>query len=297
MQTTQNEFIRNVAQESLDACLRNDLASHPETSERHHLYMLIDMGRLPETLRHDTTQKLKAFETLSLLANPQYAELEAYSALLVYDPDDRADALLDAWGGCNSNIVSAWIVSKLYARPLATHLRQAAFAVDTDKTSYLLRWYDPLITPVLHRLADQEWVCNFFNPIVGWWYPVSTPKEETWSRITGAGDTRGVQIPPPRLTEELWEALENDPFPYRLLNILEENAPSVFESDCYGVRLAKVEAILETGKKHGLNKQIDLSVYVLSLLEAPERADEVRWQVAVQEAAADRAPLETYFTD
>lgn len=300
---TPNESTERIDQKSLPDALRADLASAPENSRPYTLYLLIDMGRLPDELRPEVLEKLKAFKFFSLVKDARdkrYEGLEAHGPLLVADSANNANnvkPLLEAWGECNSNIVSAWITSNVRADILATHLRRARFAVDANDKHYLLRWYDPLITPVLHRLAEKEWVRMLLFPILGWWYPIATPTEETWHRIGGDAHMTIHRIMPPlRMTEELWAALESDPFPYQLLSFVEEKLPSVFDADCYGVRLAKIEELLDVGKKQGLStRNDDLTVYVLALLEEPARATEPRWQAALNAAVAGFTPLKTYF--
>ncbi|MCL2876778.1 MAG: hypothetical protein FWF12_10965, partial [Betaproteobacteria bacterium] len=167
------------------------------------------------------------------------------------------------------------------------------FAWDMDKSRYLMRYYDPLITPVLHRLADKQWKTWFFGPVIAWWYPVASPTEETWSRIEGYGEAVPHDPVQLILTEELWDALSSDPFPFRLLNLMEQKFPSRFSSDCYGVRLAKVEDVLASGRKYGLKTSDDLTIYALALLEEPGRANDPRWQAAVRMAAMSDESLKT----
>jgi hypothetical protein len=291
----QDEQIRNVNLKDLVGLLRNDMKPQPENSvTAGHPYALIDMGRLSDDLRKDVAKKLEGFQYIPLLNDPRYEQLKWHGALLVYSSKSD-DALLDEWGNCNGDIISAWIVSKLHEQVLTGHLRNATFAFDEDEARYLLRYYDPLITPVLHRLADETWVQWFFSPIVAWWYPVATPTEETWSRIAGGRRSNISRAVPLVLTEELWDALQSDPFPHRLLNFVEHKFPSFFDDDCYGVRLAKIEGLLEMGKNKGLKSPNDLNAYVLALLEDPKRAEEPRWQIALQNAVLGKAPLKTYF--
>jgi hypothetical protein len=217
--------------------------------------------------------------------------------MLVSHPDDEADALLDVFGHCDSNTVSAWIVSKMDAASLASHLCHAAFCYAPDKVRYLLRWYDPLTMSTLLRLADREWVKWFLAPMNSFWYPVDTPQKETWSRVEGGGDFEAATSPVSlHCGEELWEAFVNDPLPYHLLNTIEESNPSVFKESCYGVRLAKIEEMLAAGKQQGLRSKDDLAVYVWSLLEDPSRAQENRWQMAVKQAAKGQRSLSAYFS-
>ena len=260
------------------------------------LYTLIEMGRLSKDARPRVVSNLKTFNALPLLDAPDYQQLKEHGAMLVSHRSGSTKALLDTFGGCNSDIISAWVVSKLEPEPLAAHLRQAMFAYRPDKSRYLFRWYSPTTTPVLFRLGEPAWVKWFFAPVFAWWYPVDMPTGETWSRIEGGGSSVSQSPGKPLVfSEELWEALVNDPFPYRILSYAEKQIPSAFESGCYGVRLAKIEEMLNTAKQHGLKGEADLTTYVLSLLEEPARAQETRWLKAVQQAVAGYAPMTQYF--
>jgi hypothetical protein len=84
--------------------------------------------------------------------------------------------------------------------------------------------------------------------------------------------------------------------PYHLLNVAEENFPHAFKESCYGVRLAKIEEMLDAGKQVGLRKKDDLTTYVLSLLEEPTRMQEERWRLAVRQAVSGQQPLTAYFS-
>jgi hypothetical protein len=238
------------------------------------LYALIDMGRLSETARLEVSRKLSAFGVRPLLNTnePRHEPLKKYGALLISSLRRDAAPLLKAWGAYDGDTISAWIVSKLDAMPLARHLRQAAFAYGEDKTRYLLRYYDPFVTPVLHRLADPVWARWFFSPMTAWWYPVATPREERWSSIEGGPRSAVPDGVPLVLTEELWEALVRDPLPYRLVNVLSEQNPAVFDENCYGVRVARVESLLAEAKKHGLSEAGELTAYVTASLKHPARA-------------------------
>lgn len=271
------------------------LAGERDTLPRQ-IYTLIEPGRIPEKIRPKMAASLKAFGAIPLIDDPRHEALKAHYAMLVAHPTGSANALLGAFGESNSDIVSAWIVSKLDAEPLAAHLRHAAFACDANRTRYLTRWYDPLIIPSLFRLGDPKWVRWLLGPVNSYWYPVAAPRQETWRRVEGMGESVAPPPVPLVIGEELWEATVSDPLPYQLLNIANNQTPSAFESHCDGVRLAKIEDMLDAAKRQGLKQPEDLTVYVLSLLEAPGRAGEARWQAALQQAAAGRAPLKAYFS-
>jgi hypothetical protein len=260
------ESIRNVDQKTLAALLRETQTRVQGEASVQRLHALIDMGRFPETAHAEVSRKLSALAARPLNANEaRYAPLKKYGALLVSSPGRDVAPLLDKLGDSDGDTISAWIVSERDPMSLAQHLRQAAFAYGADKKRYLLRYYDPLVTPVLHRLADPAWARWFFSPIAAWWYPVATPREERWSLIAGGYDA-ALDSVPLILTEELWEALVQDPLPYRLVNLLSEENPAVFGEDCYGVRVAQVESLLAEAKKHGLSEPGDLTDYVMESL-------------------------------
>ena len=317
MEQALSKRTRDVALKDLLEVLRSELFVDTREGVQKRVYALIDMGRTQGELRTRVDKKLKRTAlSAPLLHGPRYAE--AIKSQLVpllawgwgqgeqaagWSRDDvlyswnRADmAFLDEWAEENGDVISAWLVSRFSPRELTEHLRKAIFVNDmVDGTPYLLRYYDPLITPVLHRVADKAWVEWLFAPILSWWYPVATPREERWSCIAGGGEKLPEEAVPLPLTEELLEALNNDPFPYRLLNKAEQKCPSAFESDCYGVRLAKIEELLASGKEQKLKKEKSLELYVLTLLENPDIVKDVRWQAAVKKAAAGIEPLKNYF--
>ena len=261
----------NVALKDLSGLLRGELQPQREgdTLVSRSLHALLDVGRMRESLRVEIEKKLKKVSFKPLLLDPEFAEFRLHYAYLVSGLDSEDAALFEKWVKSNSDFVSAWIVTELSAFEMASHLRKAIFAWDeTTNTRYMLRFYDPLITPVLHRVADRKWVDWFFGPILAWWYPVATPQERTWSRIEGGGQNVSEEPPLPlTLTEEIVEALDSYPLQVQTLNLVEQRFPSAFESDDYGVRLAKIEELLEDGKKQGLRKENDLIAYVLYLLE------------------------------
>jgi hypothetical protein len=297
-----------IAPRNLSAALRSDLnmcrdgfwsllsslIRHAPAKSPACLYALIDMARVPTDSRPEVTAILPKFNALPLLVDSRYEKMKEYGPFLVAPFDGDSEALLATLGGMNSDVISAWIVAKLPPDDMAAHLRQATFALDWKKVRYLLRWYDPLITPTLFRLGDAKWVEGFLSPIHSWWYPIDTPQGESWSRIEGGGDHVAPSCGTLRISEELWEALVSDPLPYQLLNYVEETNPSVFGNSCYGVRLAKVEDLLHTAKKHGLKVMDDQMIYALAMLDSPSRAQEPRWQQAMRLAVTGQAPLRAY---
>jgi hypothetical protein len=288
-----------IAHNELRQALLDDLAPFPGRSVWiRHLAAVIDMGRLSDALRPEVMRKIEQeLESHPLLADPEFAELSPRGAFLVSCRSNDSlqhFRLLRNFHAAGSDIVSAWIASVLPPTQMAEHLRRSAFAHDA-KQRYLLRYYDPLITPVLHRLAPPEWTRWFFGPMIAWWYAVDTPEGESWARLEGGAQPSRTEPVPLMLTEELWEGLANDPFPYRLLNFIEQKYPTLLKDECYGIRLARIEDLLEAGRQHGLSAPNDQIAYVLALLEKPERANDPRWQTTLQMAAAGTTSLDRYF--
>jgi hypothetical protein len=181
-------------------------------------------------------------------------------------------------------------------------LSQGLHGVDKDGKHYLARYYDPLSTPVLYRLADAGWVRWLFGPLVSWWYPIATKSGESWHRLQGGALTLPKGANPyayPGLlvfSEELWEALESDPLPYRLTYMIAEENPEIFEHECYGVRVAQVEALLDEARRQGLTQQPDLVTYVMIALAEKSPRYNVRLQDAIRRVTRRKMSLEeAYF--
>jgi len=294
---------RNVPLKDLSRILREELQPRREgdTLIPRTLHALLNMGRIrmQEALLAEVEKKLRTVSFVPLLIGPEfqeYKEARPHHAYLVSGLNRDDAALLDQWGACNGDIVSAWIVTELPAYAIAAHLRGAICAWDMEKTRRLMFFYNPLITPILHRVADPKWVEWFFGPMLSWWYPVASPQEETWSRIEGGGRSASGEPVPLNISEELYDALGKDTFPYQVLNLAEQTCPSAFGRDsCYGVRLARIEELLEAGKQLNLKIKSDLVAYVLALLETPEIAKKQPWQEAIKRAVAGEDRLENYF--
>jgi hypothetical protein len=281
--------------QSLQDCLLSDLKLPEPGKTPHYLYALVDMGRMSEDLYSETYRRLEPLEVFPLLSEPKYEALKDHGPMLVScgQPNPDGDSkLLKTLLECNSDVMSAWMVGKLPPKRMAEHLGQGLHGTDKAGKRFLVRYYDPLSTPILYRLADAKWTHWLFGSLVSWWYPVVTKAGESWHRLQGDALALSEKAVPLVLTEELWEALESDPLPYRLLNFVEEIAPEVFADECYGVRLARIEGLLENARRQGLTEQNDLIAYVMACARHPERQDDSRWHTAVQNAAAGLRPLD-----
>jgi hypothetical protein len=111
--------------------------------------------------------------------------------------------------------------------------------------------------------------------------------------VRGGGQPESLAYTPVPLiiNDELWEALSASPLPYQILEVADKTLPDAFKSGCYGVRVAKIEDMLDEARGRGLKDSRDLTVYVLSLLKQPSLTRDRHWQEAVKMAAAGKMPL------
>lgn len=260
-----------------------------------YLMALIDMAMLTPAQREQVTAR---FEGLlhPLLLDPDYATLQPLGAMLAGTGESSPagfDTLIAKASGYGTDVIQAWVTSLWPPDMLAGHLSHATFAQGGEGERYLLRYYDPLVLPVLHRAASPAWVGWFFAPFLSWWFAGATPEHPRWSRIPGGARLPQPSPPALTLTDALWEALVSDPLPHQLLHTLEQEAPAVFASDCRGVRLTQIEAQLDAARQHGLSRHEDLTTYVLVGLSIPAArlAADRDWQDAVKRAVADQVPL------
>jgi len=280
--------------QQLQRALEEDIHAAPVGQTRY-LMVLIDMAGLSDAqrsrIRNDMTGRMHP-----LLLHPDFLALRPLGAMLVGSDDSSPksrDALLSIAGAYDADIVQAWITSVLRPSDLATHLSQACFALGKDGERYLLRYYDPWITPVLYRTADAAWVASVFTPVISWWFAGANIQHPQWHRIPGSANARCRPASPLVLTETLWNALAGDPLPHRLLDELEQVSPDAFSTQCRGVRLAQIRSHLASANQIGLNRHDDLVAYVFMALSqsATSLQSDRAWQKALQQAVAGEAPL------
>lgn len=264
------------------------------------LYAIVDRARLTDKTRAAFTARAAKFKLAQLLNHPKYKSIHPHFAALVYSPYSGSTPaqtvrMAESLFEFDSDIISAWITSHLEPETLAAHLENATFAYKADNSGYFLSYYDPSAPPILQKLAPREWTNWFFGPLISWWYPFDTATEEVWRKIEGSRQEAAAE--PVRLvfTEELWDAMAGDLFPYKLLDYLNTQEGLAFNSDCYGVRLAQIEDLLQQAKKNGLYKATDLTTYVGTLLQDPMCAKDPRWEECVIATARGEAPLSDYF--
>ena len=280
-----------------------------------YLYAVADQGRFTEKQRKTFKAQTVSLRVTPLILDPRFENLRPHYAALVYPVFGERPDLSPSWifrtvsrlFRFDSNIISGWITSHFPPEVLVEHLSGATYAYRPPEdeespkdNAFFLSYYDPLVLPLLHRLAPSRWTEWFFRPIISWRYPIDTAAEEQWNRIAGARlhpSHYDRLARPARLDipDELWDAMISDPLPYALLDFLNTQSGLAFNSDCYGVRLAQVESMLEDARARGLSREEDLGAYVAALLQEPDLLREPRWQESVQSAARGQMPLSTYF--
>ncbi|MGE6917841.1 DUF4123 domain-containing protein [Achromobacter kerstersii] len=278
----------------LQRTLEEDIHAAPPGQTRY-LMTLIDMAMLSEAQRAKVHRDM-AGQLHPLLQHPDYLALQPLGAMLA-GPDNSShaalDRLLSVAGVYDADLVQAWITSVLSPADLAAHLNHVSFAQGDNSDRYLLRYYDPLITPVLYRNADRAWVDSVFAPVVSWWFLGADLKQPQWHCIPGGAQAPPLPPGPLALTDTLWSALTRDPFPHRLLHELEQASPDIFSSTCRGVRLAQIRAHLASAKQMGLSRHDDLVAFVVMSLSRPPASlhTDPAWQTALRRAASGEAPL------
>lgn len=276
-----SELIRALSQEIYEG----------DRSQPRYLTALVDMALVPEAQRQGIAGHA-ACDVHPLLLDAELDAVKPLGPMLIGESGSGArqyEAVLSRVGARCAPFVLAWISSVLPTPALAQHLNGATYAYGESNERYLLRYYDPLVTPLLFAHADREWVSWFFGPVMSWWFLDATQDSSLWRRIRGAGRSGGVKPAQPlRLNAALWQALESDPLPHRLLRALEEQSPHAFESTCSGVRLAQVEAQLNAARQSGLTRHEDLTTYVMVGMTRPwsQRLVDSRWQDALDRAVA-----------
>ena len=267
-----------------------------EGSRSCHLMALIDMALVPEDHRQEIAEHI-ADDAHPLLMDPQLDALKPLGPMLIgangFGPAQYETVLAKVGARCAA-YVNSWISSVVPPQELALHFSGATYAIGESNQQYLLRYYDPAITPLLYAHADREWVSRFFGPVLSWWFQEATQASSLWRRIRGRGRSDGSSPAQPlHLSTALWQVLESDPLPHRLLHTLEAQLPHVFDSACGGVRLAQVEAQLNAGRRSGLTRHEDLTTYVIVGMNRSwsQRVLDRRWQNALDRAVTGAETL------
>lgn len=264
-----------------------------------HLIAVSDLAARDDAQREEIHGRFRG-QTYPLLQDARWVALQPYSPVLIATSSENFEghrSLLEGFRGRFRDTLDGWIISLVPATELAVHLSHAIQAKGPDGDSYLLRYYDPVVLPVLYKHADPVWWRAFTAPIVSWWIPRADTKLQRWGRVPGAGIGK---VPPPApltMSDTLWQALAGDPFPHRLLQATEAHEPPLFDTDCRGIRLARVQEQLDAARARGLSSHDDLCDYVfMALSQGVQRLDADRhWQSALQWAASGKGRLgDTY---
>lgn len=251
-----------IVQDMQRSLLRDVLSATGEPTG--YLCALVDRAAITAAQRNERTQKF-ADHSYPLIVEPGYEQAVALSAMLIAPTDDSRQAqydFIDQLQTYNSDVISVWITSVLPVEELARHLRQATFARNEQGKAYWLRYYDPVITPILYGEAPDEWQRWFFGPVISWWFAQPTSQKEQWHQMAGfrtrpaapvqyVPEDTSTHAPQLILTQTLWDKLQSDPIPYQLLQALETEGSARFDSECRGMRLAQVKELLGEAQQIG----------------------------------------------
>ncbi|MGF6591813.1 DUF4123 domain-containing protein [Pseudomonas sp. 2835] len=280
--------------------LSNDLHAERAPGPRY-LCALVEMA----TLSEKTRTRLTAYpgnELLPLLVDPTLETIKPLGAHLIAPREDLGKTyrtLIDSLASYDDETIVAWIVSTLKPADLVDHLSQATFVDDEHGERYLLRYYDRRVTPLLLMHAPKPWSRWLFSPMVSWWISGATPSHTTWSKIACPGLAKPhPEVPRLVMTSELLQALNYDTRPQQLLDIFNQQLPSLFTISCQGVRRAQIESLLKKGSKCGLVDHHDLVEFIgRHLRDSPEKLEkDPRWHAAVQRTAEGQGRLSELYS-
>ncbi|RQS56056.1 DUF4123 domain-containing protein [Burkholderia sp. Bp8963] len=277
---------------SLEQSLMNELAV-PRTVR--HLLAVSDMSVLDDDQRELVRTRFEG-RAHPLLQDATWEALLPYSPLLLAAQEATETGhqrLLESFHGEQGNLLHGWITSALPAEQLAAHLAQAIVARGPQGDTFLLRYYDPFVLPVLYRHADPRWWAELMDPIASWWIPRADTKVQRWGRVTGRAATGATAPSALVIDDTLWQALIADPLPHQLLQATQNHTPALFDTTCPGVRLARIEAHLAAAREAGLSAHDDLHDYVFFALAQPASSLKIdrSWQQAVRAAASGAGRL------
>ncbi|MFK1566996.1 DUF4123 domain-containing protein [Pseudomonas aeruginosa] len=260
-----------------------------------HLLALCDQAMLDDGQREAVNARFER-RTHALLQDPHWHALFPYSPLLLAAAEASEAGhrdLLESFAGEQDYLPHGWIVSAVPGDQLAAHLAQATVARGPHGDAFLLRYFDPVVLPVLYQHADPHWWEAFMAPIASWWVPRADTQVQRWGRISGRALAQAAALPDLLIDDTLWQALISDPLPHQLLQAIQEHAPSLFDTPCPGVRLARIEALLAAAREAGLTQHDDLHDYVFLALaqKASVLASDRNWQHALRGAAAGTGRL------
>ncbi len=272
--------------------LLNELRALGPTS---HLVAVCDMAELDDSLRNIVRERFTG-KSFPLLQDPRWHALRPYSPILLTADSANEQGhyrLACGFRGELRDAVHGWIVSRVAPERLAEHLARALVAYGPDGAAHLLRYYDPAVLPVLYRRAPPHWWREFIRPIASWWFPRGDATVLRWGRVPGQVSAQGDPFSPLMIDQQLWQALAGDPLPHRLLQAVETHTPELLDSPCKGVRLARIESLLDKARETGLPTHDDLHDYVfLSLASgSADLGADRNWSMALEAAVAGKGRL------
>jgi len=292
-----------IAPDMQRSLLRDVLSATGESTG--YLCALVDRAAITDAQRNELNQKF-ADHSYPLINEPGYEQAVPLSAMLIAPTDDSRQAqydFIDQLQECNSDVVSVWITSVIPAAELAGHLRHATFARNEQGKAYWLRYYDPVITPILYGEAPDDWQRWFFGPVISWWFAQPTAQKEQWRQMVGyrtkpaapiqyTPEDPSTHAPQLILTQTLWDKLQSDPIPHQLLQELETEGTARFDSECHGVRLAQVKELLGEAQQIGFSDANQHDYVWLALHHAmPQIRSHDNWKFVRTEALAGKGRL------
>ena len=216
-------MIDRISQEEIHSTAQK-LIADAESASSPYLMALIDHALIPESklLKRWPGGRPVAFNLMSHLSADEHI-----SHLLIplpTEPEERLAAVAYLVKQCNSYPMFSLLASKLPPEVIADHLSTLTSVVlPLDSESYLLRFADTRIVPVLDRLLDLEQHDQLFGPFDQWAY---IGRDGKAMLIKGKGLSDLPPAGPLELSEVQLEGFLSACMPDNFIPVLCENSSS-----------------------------------------------------------------------
>ncbi|HCN46720.1 MAG TPA: DUF4123 domain-containing protein [Pseudomonas sp.] len=259
------------------------------------LTAIVELARVPLEARQRLMERF-AHDAFPLLHQPCFANLRDIGPWLFCSGDYLSlDGQYDfhcTLSEIAGDVPSAWLISAMEPSRLANHLGQGTIVRGPQGDTCLLRFYSEQAFPVLHARHDLIGISELLSPIKSWWSMVPHADKLVWCHYACHNQPNRFGVPPIRLDQACWDALNGDPLTYRLAEQLQASLMTLSSDSKHGTRLAHVRKLLGEARTHGLSRPEDLGEYVILLTRhGQDLRDAPLWQAVLADVRDNGHPL------
>ncbi|MCW2271677.1 hypothetical protein D3C77_05930 [compost metagenome] len=276
--------------------LKDHLFARLRESERYRLTAIVEMARLPTSIREHLVNYAST-SSWPLLQQPEFTQLQPIGPwLFAARPGATLHGQNDFYGTLGpiaGDAVCGWLISAMPPAQLVTHLSHANTVIAPDGGKYLLRYHTAHTLMTLHARRDLPGIATWLMPIHSWWIPATCSTHNEWQCVSGSDLIPDQHLPPIQLDLRCWDALAGDPLGYQLADLLEQPlAAKGIEDNGHITRLGLAQHHLAKARELGLNSQDDLIGYVtFKALQDDALSELPAWQTALKEALDQKRPF------